>query len=90
MCRQKDWAGSDAASLGLQPSHTHAAREEGVGTKDGGYGGYDTHGIFLRVMMIIDMIKWRGWQIAADDTFLLPSKQALAENMQQQVRQEIL
>ena len=47
-------------------------------------------GIFLRVMMIIDMIKWRGWQTAADDTFLLPSKQALVENMQQQVRQEIL
>ena len=47
-------------------------------------------GMVLRVLMIIDMIKWRGWQTVADDTFLLPSKQALVENMQQQVRQEIL
>ena len=47
-------------------------------------------GMVLRVMRIIEMIKWGRWQTAADDTFLLPSNQALAENMQQQVRQEIL
>ena len=47
-------------------------------------------GMVLRVLRIIDLIKWGRWQAAADDTFLLPFNQALAENMQQQVGQDIL
>ena len=39
VCREESWPGSDAASLGLQPGGSHAAREEGLANGDGG-GGY--------------------------------------------------